>query len=77
MVLPKSGTMFALFGKPEWVGQVADYHGWLYKYLYYDINPDMVHLTSVATGDKVYITWDNFRMWFKELDDAVQGPEGP
>lgn len=74
MALPKPGTMVVLFGIPKWTKHVAEHHGWLFKYLCYDINPDMVHLTSLATGDKVYVAWDEFKMWFKELDDAVQGP---
>lgn len=70
MKLPKPGTMVVLFGEPEWIRNVAEHHGWLFKYLCYDINPDMVHLTSIATGDKVYISRDNFKMWFKEMANA-------
>lgn len=70
MVLPKSGTMVVLFGDPKWVGGVAEEHGWLFKYRFYDINPDMVHLISVATGSTVYMTLDAFMMWFKELADV-------
>lgn len=70
MVLPVANTMFVLFGKPRWTQQVAEHHGWLFRYEQYDIIPDMVHLISIATGDKVYVAWDEFQMWFRELADA-------
>jgi hypothetical protein len=63
--------MFALAVDAPNADMVIAYHGWLYKFKYWDINTDQMILTSVATGNEVYIDLTTFKLgYFKELADA-------
>ena len=71
MKIPQPGTMFVLSEDAPHVDGVRHYHGWLYKFKYWDFPADNMILTSVATGNDVYASPTMFEKdYFKELADA-------
>lgn len=67
----KPGSLYILRENAPHADGVRNHHGWLYRALYYDPNPDSVHLTSIATGGTVYASLVSFRECFEEMANAA------
>lgn len=74
MKLPRPGTVLVLRSLPMWDEMIRN-QGWLYKFKFYDINMDMVFLTSIATGDRVQVHPMTFDADFEEMANAHEGSQ--
>ena len=67
MRIPKPGTFFILKEGARDAAMIGDFHGWLYKFKHWDINTDLMIMTSVATGGRVQADYHTFPDYFEEM----------